>query len=180
MSDTTTSSACKAGTESFDWHAIGQSDDHHALFKPFEGTFRAEVKFWCAPGEPQVTHGTMKNAFVLGGRFLEQVYDGDPSNDDFGPYLGRGYWGFNRITGKYECVWVDNMSTPIMSEVGEVDATGKVWTMTGTYDDPATGERRNKRSVIRIIDDNHHVMESYMHMADGQEMKTMEITHVRA
>ncbi|MEZ6094103.1 MAG: DUF1579 family protein [Pirellulaceae bacterium] len=51
----------------------------HALLKPFEGTFRAEVRLFMGPGEPQVTTGTMKNAFHVDGLYLQQDYVGDPA-----------------------------------------------------------------------------------------------------
>lgn len=175
MTDTSTAAH---QPETFDWHSAGQPEAHHELLKPFEGTFKAEVKMWCGPGEPQQMTGITRNRFVLDGRFLEQHYDGDASGD-FGAYVGRGYWGYNRVTRQYEGMWIDNMSTPMMFEAGDVDAAGKVWTMAGTYDDPATGERRNKKSVIRLVSNDHNVMEMYMVDASGNEMKTMEIHYRR-
>jgi Protein of unknown function (DUF1579) len=152
----------------------------HALLKPFEGTFRATVKLWMFPGEPIVQQGTMVNTFQLGGRFLFQDYTGDPSPPPFPTFLGKGYWGYNTATKIYEGFWVDNASTMMQFEKGDVDESGKIWTMTSSFVHPNTGQTMTKRSVIRLIDDDHNDLTSYTAGPDGKESRNMEITFVRA
>ena len=65
-------------------------DNEHHKLKPFEGTFRAQVRIWMGAGEPVVSTGTMVNEFELDGRFLRQTYKGDPSDGPFGAFEGRG------------------------------------------------------------------------------------------
>jgi hypothetical protein len=64
-------------------------------------------------------------------------------------------------------------------ETGDVDATGKVWTMLSDFTHPATGQAMKKRSVITLIDDNRHTMEMYFVSADGHASKSMEIDYRR-
>ena len=66
----------------------------------------------------------------------------------------------------------------MQTEAGNVDATGKVWTMTGEMTNPETGTPLSKRSVVTLVDDDHHSMETYFTMPEG-ECKIMEIKYTR-
>lgn len=162
-----------------DFQQMAAATEAHERFKPFAGRFRAEVKIWMGPGEPNVSTGTMVNELDLGGRFLRQTYAGDPNDGPFPSFEGRGFWGFNKATGKYEGFWIDNASTMMQIEQGEVDESGKVWTMGGEMPNPATGRTMTKRSVIVLEDEDRHRMEMYFDTGEG-EQKSMEIRYTRA
>ena len=153
--------------------------EEHTLLEPFVGTFRAEVRMWFGPGEPMVATGTMTNRLDLGGRFLNQSYKGDPGDGPFPEFEGRGFWGYNKVDGVWEGVWIDTASTVVQVEKGSVDAAGKVWEMQGEMTDPQTGKPVTKRSVITLVDDDHHSMAMYFATPEG-ETKGMEIEYVRA
>ena len=152
----------------------------HERLLAFEGTFRATVKLWMGPGDPMISTGTMTNTMDLGGRFLRQDYKGDPiEGSDPGPaFEGRGFWGFNKATGRYEGFWVDTASTIMQTEFGSVDDTGKVWTMLGEMEHQP-GQTVRKRTVITLTDTDHHSMVTYFQMGDD-ESKGMEIQYERA
>ncbi len=164
-------------TEKFE--ACGKLCAEHERLKPFEGTFRAEVRMWMGPGDPMVSTGTMKNQLVLGGRFLRHHYDGDPSDGPFPEFKGEGYFGYNTIDGRWEGMWIDNASTMMQTETGQVDAAGTTWEMHSEMTDPSSGHSMKKRSVITLKDDDHHSMEMYFETPQG-EMKCMEIQYSRA
>jgi len=151
----------------------------HLALEPFVGTFRTEVKMWMGPGDPMVVGGTMVNSWVVGGLYLGQDYEGDASDGDFPNFQGKGFWGYNTVQKRYEGFWIDSASTIMQVELGQVDATGKVWEMFSESVSSATGEDMKKRTVITLIDDDHHRMEMYVTLADGQEMKSMEINYSR-
>ncbi len=161
-----------------DFAAMAAPTEDHERMAPFVGTFRAEVKIWMGPGDPQSSTGTMTNTFVLGGRFLHQEYQGDPNDRPFPKFEGRGYWGFNKATGKYEGLWIDNASTIMQTDVGDVDDSGKRWEMKGEMVGP-TGDPFVKRSVITLEDDDHHSIEMFFVHGD-QESKAMEIRYTRS
>lgn len=150
----------------------------HERFAPMIGTFAAEVKLWMGAADPHVMTGIMTNTMELNNQFLHQVYEGDPSEASQPGFQGRGYLGFNTATNKFEGFWIDIASTIMMTETGDVDASGKLWTMTGEFNNPKTGEPMKKKSVITVLDDHHHRMEQFMDGPDG-EIKTMEINYTR-
>lgn len=163
-----------------DFAQLSAPTKDHSRLKPFAGTFRAEVKMWMGPGEPHVTTGTMVNDEDLGGRFLRQTYKGDAAEGPFPSFEGRGYWGYNKATGKYEGFWIDSASTVMQVDAGDVDPEGKTWTMVGEVPNPQTGKPMRKKSVIKLIDNDHHSMEMFFEGPDGSELKGMEITYKRS
>ena len=150
----------------------------HKRLEPFTGRFRAEVKIWMGPGDPMVSTGLMTNTFDLDGRFLRHDYKGDPNDGPFPSFEGRGFWGYNDVSKKYEGVWVDNASNVMQVDTGAVDEAGKVWTMQGEIPCPQTGKMMTKRTIITLADNDHHKMEMFF-LTDGQEMKGMEISYER-
>ena len=163
-----------------DFAEMSATTEDHKRLEPFVGTFKAEVKMWIGPGDPMVSTGMMTNTFDLGGRFLHQVFTGDPNDGPFPNFEGRGYWGYNKSTKKYEGFWIDNASTIMQTESGEVDGAGKVWTMVGEAPGGPGGNPITKRSVITLQDNDHHLMEMYCAGSDGSESKAMEIRYERA
>ena len=153
------------------------TEDHRRL-ESFAGTFRAQVKLWMGPGDPSVLTGVMVNELDLNGLFLVQTYTGDGDDGPFGKFAGRGFWGYNSINGRWEGVWIDNASPMMQTESGTLDASGRVWTMTGELPNPSTGDTMTKRTVITLVDDDHHMMETYFGGPQG-ESKAMEITYER-
>ena len=159
-----------------DFAAMAAPTEEHAMMKPFEGTFAATVKMWMGPGEPAISTGTMVNALDLGDRFLKQTYTGDQAEGPFPNFAGRGFWGYNKVDAVWEGVWIDNASTVLQIERGSVE--GNVWTMRGEMTNPSTGQPISKKSVITLVDDDHHSMEMFFETPEG-EMKGMEIQYVR-
>lgn len=162
-----------------DFAAMAAPVEAHQKLSAFEGRFQAEVKMWMGPGDPHVSTGTMENKLVLGGRFLQEEYVGDAVEGPFPNFEGKGFWGFNTQSQKYEGFWIDSASTMMQTEEGEVNAAGDEWTMVGSMKCPQTGQLMSKRSVIKLIDQDHHSMETYFAGADGNEMKAMEIQYRR-
>ncbi|MFQ5349860.1 MAG: DUF1579 domain-containing protein [Thermoanaerobaculia bacterium] len=162
-----------------DFAAMRTPAAEHEKLAAFAGTFKARVSMWMGPGEPMISTGTMVNELDLGGLFLKQTYTGDPNEGPFPEFEGRGFWGYNKFTNRYEGFWIDNASSMMQTEAGELDESGRVWTMTGELPDPSTGGTMTKRSVITLQDGDNHLMEMYFDTGEG-ETKSMEIQYTRA
>lgn len=163
--------------------AQAQPSDEHELLKHFEGTWRAEVKMWMGPGpetgaEPMVSHGTMNNTLIFGGRFIEHDYA-----DDSGMFQGKGFFGYNRIEERWEGLWIDTMATFMMTERGSYDEKSKSWNMEDEMKDPGSGHMMKKRSKVSLHDDGSHTMETWFTPLGGEnkgkETKCMEINYTK-
>ena len=125
---------------------------------------------------PTVTKGNCKSRMILGGRFLQEEFEGDMMGKKF---RGMGLLGYDKFNKKYVNTWIDDMGTGIFMCEGNFDASGKVLTQTGKMDDPMTGEKGKEMKLItRILSPDKHTFE--MHdVALGEKGKMMEITYTR-
>ena len=159
------------------WIQVATPSAGHKALEPVVGTWDAKITMWMAPGAPpQESTGTSENKWVLGGRFVEQRYEGNFMGQ---PFSGVGYTGYDNFKKKYVGTWMDTMGTMIMVSQGSADATGKTLTMTSTIDDIMTGKPASIKSEIKIVDPGHHVMEMWGPDPTGKQFKTMEIRYTR-
>lgn len=153
--------------------------EHHAM-RPFEGRFKARVTLYFGEQSIEST-GVMENAFDLDGFYLRQHYEGDPTPG--GPpdavFRGRGFWGFNTQAGCYEGFWIDNASTAMGMETGQIEPDGRTWIMQADAVHPQSGAKLHKRSVITLEDNDRHRMETFLQPEGGDEIKHITIEYER-
>jgi hypothetical protein len=145
----------------------------HQLLASFAGTWDVAVKSWGEPGkDPMTQTGTSTSQMVLGGRFLQEEVKtvGDM------PFTGMGLTGYDNTKGEYFTFWIDTMGTGAMLMHGQMDASGKVMTMTGTYPDPTSKRDMTFRSVCTYDTPDHYTSVYYVVKPDGSEVKIMEMT----
>ena len=148
----------------------------HKKLEAMVGTWDTNAKMWMDPSAtPQESKGVAENKMVLGGRFLEQTFEGTMMNQ---PFTGMGYTGYDLYKKQYVSTWMDSMGTMIMSATGNTDASGKL-TMTGSMDDPMTGKKMDFKETVTMVDDDHQLFEMWMPGPDGKPFKTLEIQYVR-
>jgi Protein of unknown function (DUF1579) len=151
--------------------------EEHKKLEASVGTWDATVKMWMAPGTPpQESTGTAENKMALGGRFLEQHYEGTMMNQ---PFTGMGFTGYDLYKKQYVGTWIDSMGTAIMNTTGQADPSGKKVTFTGTMDDPMSGKKMKFKETITFVDNDHQVFEMWMPGPDGKNFKTLEINYTR-
>lgn len=162
-----------------DFMEMGKPGPEHKIFRLLTGTFDTKVKFWMDPkGQPNESTGVMKRKMIMEGRFLEELYEGKVNDMKF---FGMGLLGYDTQKKKYTSVWVDSMSTSMMTTSGSYDADKKTFTFTSEGDDPYTGVKTKNRDVLRIVSDTEEIMEMFRQPSDGShpEFKMMEIRYTR-
>ena len=149
----------------------------HKALEPLVGDWNAEVKTWMAPdAPPTLTKGTAKSTWTLQGRYVQQEFNGEFMGK---PFRGIGFTGYDNVRQKYRSVWIDDMSTSMVTSEGDADTGGKVLTLEGDYACAMTGEKhKTTTEIVRIVSPDKHVFE--MHdPTRGENSKTMEITYTR-
>jgi hypothetical protein len=157
--------------------AAGTPGAAHQALEPLVGEWNAEVKTWMAPdAPPSVTKGTAKSTWIMGGRFVQQEFNGEFMGK---PFRGIGLTGYDNTKQKYSNVWIDDISTAVFTSEGEAGKGGKVITFEGKYDCAMTGEKdKQSKQIIRVISRDKHIFE--MHdPSKGEKSKGMEITYTR-
>jgi hypothetical protein len=149
----------------------------HKLLEPLVGEWNVEVKMWMAPdAPPAVTKGSAKTTWTLKDRFVQQEFSGEFMGK---PFHGISYTGYDNVRQKYRSVWIDDMSTTMVTSEGDADSDGKVITFGGDYACALTGEKHKEtKQIYRILGPDKHVFE--MHdPSKGDKSKEMEITYTR-
>ncbi len=161
--------------------AIGSPNKNHQLLEKFAGEWTYTLRYWMGTGtEPQNMSGTSSNTLIFDGRYLEQTVTGD-AVEGHPAFEGRGFTGYNNLRKEYESVWLDNMSTTLMSGSGLYNAETKTLNEKGEFSCSMTQEtHRSYRAAWQIQDEDHHTYKSYMRDSEGKEYLAMEIKYTRA
>lgn len=168
---------CGGGCGEMDaWMAAGMPGESHKKLEPMVGSWNVTQKFWMEPGkEPVETQATSEHTWALGGRFVEQRFTGTMPGMDTS-FEGRGFTGFDNVTGKFVGTWMDSLSTAMLSFEGTVSPCGKVLTFRG--EQAAPGDKLVKyRYEVRIESADRHTFTMWQSMGDAPEVKVMEAVY---
>lgn len=158
------------------YRELATPGDPHKLLAGMAGSWSVRSMCTMEPGKPPMeSTGTSEQKMILGGRFLQQEFNGEMMGS---PFTGIGFAGYDNHTGKYVSTWMDTMGTGIYYFEGTAGADGKTITQTCSYDDPVRGPMK-WRSVTRIVDNNTLEFEMYCTDNSGKEEKMAEMTYTR-
>jgi hypothetical protein len=154
--------------------AVGEN---HKLLEYMIGDWNYTMQCWMDPSAPPMScAGTTSTRAIMGGRYYVSEHKGTFMGE---PFEGIATTAYDNSKQKFVGTWMDNFSTGIMMSEGTYDPKTKSFTFTAEVDDCMNpGKKVKMREVIRVIDDNKHVMEFYK-LGDGKEIKEMEITCTR-
>jgi len=159
------------------WAKFATPGESHKSLETLVGTWDTKVKMWIQPGAPpQESQGTSENRMTLGGRFLEQRYEGTFMG---GAFSGIGYTGYDNFKKKYVGTWMDTAGTSMMNSTGTADGSGKMMTFTGTMDDIQSGKTQPYTQKLAIVDNDHHTFEMWGPDPAGKQYKVMEIHYTK-
>ncbi len=154
--------------------AAGAPGPEHKALDQFVGTWRCDVKCWMDPdGQPEESQGTAEVSWIMNGRFLQEEFAGEMMGK---PFHGRTLFGYNKVKGIYQSVWIDDMNTSMFTSEGK--GSKELITLEGKSSCPATGRADiPMKLVFRISGPDSHTLE----MFDGSKggAKTMEIVYSR-
>jgi hypothetical protein len=149
----------------------------HKKLDPWVGAWTSRMTMWMDPTkDPVKSEGSTELKWVLGGRYVQQTYEGQFMG---GPFSGVGYTGYDNYKKKYVATWMDTASTSVLNMSGSFDKAGKVLTMTGRVDDFTTGKVTTMRTVTTMPSSDEMRWEMFSPGPDGKEVKMMEIVYTR-
>jgi hypothetical protein len=148
----------------------------HQMLASTVGTYDIKIKSWHDPNGPATEEtGTATRKMILGGRVLVE----DVNSTMMGsPFSGQGLRGYDNVSGKYWSLWMDSMSTGMMTSEGTCDDKNGC-TFNGSWNDPITKGPYKVRMTTRWTTPTTEVFEMYGPGKDGKEMKMMEITYTK-
>lgn len=159
------------------WQKAATPAEGHKNLAPLVGTFDVKMHSTIDPSKPpEDSVGTSTNTWVLGGRYVEQEYDGEFMGE---PYRGIGYTGYDNIQKKYVSVWMDTAGTGMMFLTSAADKSGKTIAGSARIWDPVSGNPLPVESKIIVTDNDHYSFELWGKAPNGKLMKLMEIQYTR-
>jgi hypothetical protein len=155
----------------------GMPGPAHTVLETLAGTWRVEKSTFIAGGTAgQPLRGALEahRTIIAGGRFLQDVTEGEMGGQ---PYYRMGLLGYSNEDRRYEWVTADGLNANMMIYLGETGAppagVGTPIEVTGTFTDQglvAPGQAVGQRTVFRIEDADHHVVELYFTPPGGEEI----------
>jgi hypothetical protein len=161
------------------WMQYAAPGEAHKNLMALAGSYNIATKSRFEPNGPFVeSKGTCEKKAVLGDRYLSEHCNGE-AHLGFPAFEGLGMMGYNNYKKQYEMFWFDNMSTMAFVLEGTADASGKVISAKGSYEDPMTKKNKKARWVWTIQDSNNHKLELYDIDNTGKEFLSAEINYIR-
>ena len=156
----------------------GAPSEHHKVLDSLAGDWNHTVTWKMGPdAAPQQSQGTNTNQWIMGGRFLQSESQGQMMGE---PFHGMGILGYDNVKEEYTSVWIDDMSTGMMSSTGQYDEASKTISEKGTFSCPMTGEKNMEyRAEWKITDPNQYSYSMYQKGPDGREFKGLEVVYTR-
>lgn len=159
------------------WGAYMTPGEPHARLAKLAGSWTTKTKSWMDPAKPpEETTGTCEFKSVLGGRYLEQRFEGTMMGQ---PFSGIGITGYDNIKKRYESFWIDSAGTGMMIMTGTPDPAGKKTIYTGSMLDPLTKKKVAMKSIDTLVDDDNIQFDMWASGPDGKMAKVMEMTYTR-
>ena len=150
--------------------------DNQKVLDAFAGSWDYTLKMWMsAQATAEESTGSDEAKWILGGRFLQHTSTGTSMGQ---PFEGIGMIGFDNKRKEYQSIWIDNMSTGMMTGKGRFDPETKIITESGDFTCPLKGASVY-RAVIRLLGPDNYSYEMYMLGDDSKEFKAMEINYTR-
>jgi hypothetical protein len=175
--ETTTPAQPDSATMMKNWEEYMTAGAPHKMMASWNGEWIGAVTMWMAPDvPPSKGTGTTSYRMIMDGR-----YQLSETKGDFGgmPLEGMSTLAYDNHKQKFISTWIDNFGTGVMVLEGPWDEATKTMTLTGKMMDPSLKKEVDVKETVKIIDNDHQVMEMYATSADGKEFKTMEISYTR-
>jgi len=149
----------------------------HKRLNPLIGTFNVAIKIWVTPeGPPIETTAASVNTWVLGGRIVQMMLNGDAPNALFS---GTGNIAYDNVSKNYQAAWMDTGSTGITLYTGKLDASGKSALMKGAIPNALTGKPSPVELRMTIEADGSHLTQLWGQGKGAKMAKLMELKYTK-
>jgi hypothetical protein len=170
--------AAPSAAEKAMWDKMAQAGtpgEAHKKLEPLVGKFTVKSRSWMDPGKPpEESSGTSERKWIMGGRYIEEHYQGTYGGK---PFTGMGLQGYDNVTQKYFGTWIDSGSTSMSLARGT--QAGNTIKYQGTMSDPMSGKEVPYTMITTLTGNDSHKLEMWGPGPGGKEMKWMELVYTR-
>jgi len=159
------------------WQEAPTPGKYHERMAKRIGKYSTETTIWGMGPAPMKSKGEAEIRWLLEGRWLLTE-----SRYEMMGMAGRGFaiQGYDNFKKKYVAMWVDSMSTAMLTMSGNASRDGRIESMWGLMDEPMTGEvGKHVKYVTRVIHDDKFIFEIHDLAIGGDKTKVVEIVYTR-
>jgi quinol monooxygenase YgiN len=162
-----------------DWMRRGIPGTGHTALEPLIGSWRVHKSIHGtmgrSPNLPPIISDdiTTRREWVADRHYIEDTTEGTVESN---PYWRRGWLGYSSMDRRYEWVTIDSLNTTMMRYLGDAGSGERtpinmsgVFTDQGVVSEKTVGKPVGMRTVIRIENNDRHVVELYFTPPDGKE-----------
>ena len=159
------------------WMEASKPGEYHERMARFIGKYDTETTIFGMGPAPIKSKGEAEIRWLLEGRWMLTESRGSMMGM---PMHGFGIQGYDNFKQKYVGMWVDSMSTALLTMSGTASRDGKTESMWGLMDEPMTGEvGKHVKYVTRVIDKDTFAFEIHDLAIGGDRTKVVEIVYTR-
>ncbi|AOX99818.1 DUF1579 domain-containing protein [Jeongeupia sp. USM3] len=150
----------------------------HRWLQQLLGDWTFECEMQGPPGQPAEKSSGSESVRALGDIWV--LCEGQGTMPDGDPCTMLMTLGFNAERQRFTGSWVGSMMTHLWVYDGELDAGGRILTLSSSGPDCMNpGQTGNYHDVIEIVDADHRVMRSEGQGADGKWTPFMTARYAR-
>lgn len=159
-------------------HAMSRPGPEHYRIDALRGEWSTTIKLWANGSDknPKQYKGSSTRDWWLNGRYLKEENENPAGNTT---YRGIGFLGYDRASGLYQNVWMNNQTTDMYMESGRYNPDTKTIHTSGRFVDPTSGIVVLNRTEILIAGPDSHTLTGYSMHNNGREFKAIEVTYTR-
>lgn len=154
---------------------------HLDVLMPLTGTWDYLAVLWTQPNaKPLHAVGTATNEMALDTHYLSSKATGSLSVDgQMMPMEGQELIGYDTARKSFSSVWVDTLTTGMMTGRGRYNPQKHVLYETGHFTNPLTGAAQRFLSELKFVDASHYTRTIFAIGRSGKKTKLMEFDYTR-
>jgi len=150
----------------------------HAWLQKMIGEWKGEGEASMGPGQPPMKWTVDETVRGIGDVWVQGESTG--TMPDGSPSVMIITLGYNPDTRRFTGTFIGSMMTHLWIYDGELDASGKVLTLSAEGPSMAgDGKMIQYQDIVEVIDDDHRTLSSQMQMPDGSWYKFMTSNYRR-
>jgi hypothetical protein len=159
------------------WAAVATPGPEHEAMAAAAGEWEGTMKMKMAADQPEwlTSEFTASIQPMFDGRYMEETFHGSMMGM---PFEGRSFSGYDRASGEYFSIWMDNMNTAPGVIRGKMKDDGSI-VMKGRMHDVAVGHEIGVKGIVKHHDADSYSFSMYFEGANGDWWHGMEMEYRR-
>jgi hypothetical protein len=156
----------------------GKPGAEHQQLQPFVGDWTFTLKVWTDPSQsPAELKGVAERKWIMDGRFVQETVRGECCKTGK-TFESLGLLGYDRAQKKFTAMKACGLCGTISGGVVSFDSSARRFECTKDECCPLTGQKVTIRSEV-ILESNNRIVANVYRVADGKEVRIMEMISIR-